>query len=390
MQDRVYVPHKGDCEPVYDMGLNIFKKNVVKHPNINDRILKELLNLIDKERNGEVINRGLVKSITQMLFDLGINSRQVYDEEFEVYYLETSGNFYRNESQSFINTNSCPDYLIKVENRLKEEIDRVAHYLDSSTKMNIMEVVERELISVHMFTLLNNPETGFITMLREDQIEDLSRMYTLFYRIPNGLEAMKKKLNQYIKELGIQIIKANKSTEEKSSSRETFIPQLLKLKEKFDTLLEKAFKTDPSFLRELNSAFEEIINFTQESPEALSLFIDKQLRKGLKGANEDEIENTLNKSISIFRYIKDSDVFENYYKQHLAKRLLLNIGISDYAERNMIAKLKAECGYQFTSKLEGKFYYLIYLFYFFCIFYFYFIFIYFYLFLFIFIYFYLF
>lgn len=34
---------------------------------------------------------------------------------------------------------------------------------------------------------------------------------------------------------------------------------------------------------------------------------------------------------------------------------MLNRSISDDAERNMISKLKTECGYQFTSKLEGMF-----------------------------------
>ena len=75
----------------------------------------------------------------------------------------------------------------------------MAHYLDSSTKLKILEVVEHELITVHMLTLLNNQDTGFITMLREDLIEDLSRMYTLFSRAPNGLDEMKKKLNYHIR-----------------------------------------------------------------------------------------------------------------------------------------------------------------------------------------------
>lgn len=57
----------------------------------------------------------------------------------------------------------------------------------------------------------------------------------------------------------------------------------------------------------------------------------------------------------LFRFIQEKDVFEKYYKQHLAKRLLLGRSVSDDAERNMIAKLKTECGYQFTSKLEGMF-----------------------------------
>jgi len=39
----------------------------------------------------------------------------------------------------------------------------------------------------------------------------------------------------------------------------------------------------------------------------------------------------------------------------LAKRLLLNKSASDDLEKNMITKLKTECGCQFTSKLEGMF-----------------------------------
>lgn len=48
-------------------------------------------------------------------------------------------------------------------------------------------------------------------------------------------------------------------------------------------------------------------------------------------------------------------MFEKYYKQHLAKRLLSGRTVSDDAERSLIVKLKTECGYQFTSKLEGMF-----------------------------------
>ncbi len=49
------------------------------------------------------------------------------------------------------------------------------------------------------------------------------------------------------------------------------------------------------------------------------------------------------------------DVFEAFYKKDLAKRLLLGKSASIDAEKTMIAKLKAECGSQFTSKLEGMF-----------------------------------
>ena len=53
--------------------------------------------------------------------------------------------------------------------------------------------------------------------------------------------------------------------------------------------------------------------------------------------------------MTVFRYITDKDVFERYYKNHLAKRLLLGRSVSDDAERGMLAKLKVETC---TSRVE--------------------------------------
>jgi cullin 3 len=70
---------------------------------------------------------------------------------------------------------------------------------------------------------------------------------------------------------------------------------------------------------------------------------------------DQEVEIVLDKAMMLFRYLEEKDVFERYYKQHLAKRLLLNKSASDDAEKNMISRLKTECGCQFTCKLEGMF-----------------------------------
>lgn len=70
---------------------------------------------------------------------------------------------------------------------------------------------------------------------------------------------------------------------------------------------------------------------------------------------ETEVDVVLDKTITVFRFLTDKDVFERYYKGHLAKRLLLGRSVSDDAERGMLSKLKVESGYQFTQKLEGMF-----------------------------------
>ncbi len=70
---------------------------------------------------------------------------------------------------------------------------------------------------------------------------------------------------------------------------------------------------------------------------------------------DDEIELVLDRTITLFRFITEKDAFERYYKGHLARRLLSGRSVSDDAERGMLAKLKVECGFQFTKKMEGMF-----------------------------------
>eukprot|EP00967_Tisochrysis_lutea_P103264 scaffold155787_cov29-Tisochrysis_lutea.AAC.10 len=90
----------------------------------------------------------------------------------------------------------------------------------------------------------------------------------------------------------------------------------------------------------LNATFENFVNLDSHSPEYLSLFVDELMRKGMRGTSEDEIEVTLDKVVMLFRYLQEKDVFERYYKNHLAKRLLGGRSVSDDVERSMIAKLK--------------------------------------------------
>ncbi|NXU25770.1 CUL3 protein, partial [Thalassarche chlororhynchos] len=134
-----------------------------------------------------------------------------------------------------------------------------------------------------------------------------------------------------------------------------FLKGLLDLKSRFDRFLQESFNNDRLFKQTIAGDFEYFLNLNSRSPEYLSLFIDDKLKKGVKGLTEQEVETILDKAMVLFRFMQEKDVFERYYKQHLARRLLTNKSVSDDSEKNMISKLKTECGCQFTSKLEGMF-----------------------------------
>ncbi|KAH9488998.1 Cullin-3B [Bulinus truncatus] len=349
--DRVYV-QQNNVENVYNLGLIIFRDKVVRHSSIRDHLRSTLLEMVAKERRGEVVDRGAVKNACQMLMILGIDSRGVYEEDFEKPFLEQSAEFYRLESQKFLAENSASVYIKKVEARINEEAERAKHYLDKSTEDPVVEVLEAELISKHMKTIVEMENSGVVHMLENNKTDDLACMYKLFFRVKDGLKTMSDCISKYLREQGRALVSEEG---EESKNAIIYVQNLLDLKDRFGHFLHESFSDDKLFKQMISGDFEYFINLNPKSPEYLSLFVDDKLKKGVKGMTEQEIENVLDKSMVLFRYLQEKDVFERYYKQHLARRLLLNKSGSDDSEKNMISKLKTECGCQFTSKLEGMF-----------------------------------
>lgn len=345
--DRTFIPsnHK---TPVHELGLNLWRDVVIHSSKTQARLLDTLLELVLRERNGEVINRGLMRNIIKMLMDLGL---PVYQQDFEKHFLDVSANFYCRESQKFIESCDCGDYLKKAERRLNEEMERVSHYLDPRSESKITNVVEKEMIESHMHTLVHMENSGLVSMLVDDKYEDLQRMYNLFRRVSDGLTIVKDVMTSFVRDTGKQLV----MDPERLRDPVDFVQRLLDLKDKYDRVITMSFNNDKTFQNALNSSFEYFINLNARSPEFISLFVDDKLRRGLKGVGEEDVEILLDKVMMLFRYLQEKDVFEKYYKQHLAKRLLSGKTISDDAERSLIVKLKTECGYQFTSKLEGMF-----------------------------------
>jgi cullin 3 len=102
--DRVYVQHN-DCGNVNNLRLVIFRDKVVRYGCIGNHLRVTLLDMIMKEGRGEVIGRLVIKNACQMLMMLGIETRNVYEEDS--HFLKQSAKFYKIESQKFLDKNSA-------------------------------------------------------------------------------------------------------------------------------------------------------------------------------------------------------------------------------------------------------------------------------------------
>jgi cullin 3 len=301
--DRVYV-QTYNVEPVYNLGLILFRDTVVRYPPIKDHLRQTLLDMVHKERRGELTDRMAIKNACQMLMALGIDARNVYYEDFEEPFLQQSAEFYRLESQKFLAENSASVYIRKVDERIREESERANHYLDKSTEPRIVKVLEDELISAHMKTIVEMENSGVYHMLKHDKHEDLAYMYKLFHRVPNGLQTIADCMSAYLREQGKNLVTIEQSATESTANASTsaalqqqqqhgddnktpilFIQSLLDLKERFDHFLSASFNGDKLFKQRINSDFEYFVNLNTRTPEYLSLFIDDKLKKGVKGVS---------------------------------------------------------------------------------------------------------
>jgi cullin 3 len=350
--DRTYVPQNNKMA-VYDLGLRAFRETIACHELVRERLRLLLLENVRSERVGRLIDQTSMKCALYMLADLGIDSSSVYEEDFESYFLQETRSFYRSESRLFLSKNSCTEYLKKVEARLSEEVARVRNYLHASTKPKLQHIIESELISAHASVLVESNDSGFRALLKQsgDKMDDLKRMYTLFIRVPATLNLLRGALHEHARAAGHMLV----NDEAKAKEPVEFLRGLLDLREKYDSVVRNAFRGENLAQKKLKEAFESFINADTRCASYLVVYIDELMRSGFKGATECDVEHALDKVIIVFRYLQDKDIFEVLYKQHLAKRLLNQRSTSSEAERQMLAKLKGECGYQFTTKLEGMF-----------------------------------
>jgi cullin 1 len=104
-----------------------------------------------------------------------------------------------------------------------------------------------------------------------------------------------------------------------------------------------------------NNAVTKKTNSSSKSPELLARYCDILLKKNTKNTEDAELEETLSQVMIVFTYIEDKDVFQKFYSNWLARRLVQQTSASDDAESTMISKLKTACGFEYTSKLQRMF-----------------------------------
>lgn len=301
--------------PVPQLALVQWKSNFFLHvQSKNQKLAGAILRLIERQRNGETIDQGLVKKVVDSFVSLGLDesdinkvSYEVYREHLEAPFLDATEKYYRQESEKFLAENSVADYLKKAEERLREEEDRVERYMNTNTRKALIQKCEHVLIREHAELMWEN----FQQLLDYDKDEDLQRMYALLSRIPEGLEPLRKKFEEHVKRAGLAAVgklvgEGTPGATAAEADPKAYVDALLEVHQKNSETVTRSFRGEAGFVASLDKACREFVNrnaatgtSTTKSPELLAKHADALLRKNNKMAEEEDLESALNKVVRV-------------------------------------------------------------------------------------------
>uniref|UniRef100_A0A8C7FD08 Cullin-5 n=1 Tax=Oncorhynchus kisutch TaxID=8019 RepID=A0A8C7FD08_ONCKI len=305
--------------------------------NIKSRLQDSAMKLVHAERLGEAFDSQLVIGVRESYVNLCSNPEdklQIYRDNFEKAYLDSTERFYRTQAPSYLQQNGVQNYM---------------KYL--------MECCVNALVTSFKETILAECPG----MIKRNETDKLHLMFSLMDKVPSGIEPMLKDLEDHIMNAGLADMVA--AAETITSDSEKYVEQLLTLFNRFSKLVKEAFQDDPRFLTARDKAYKAVVNDAtifklelplkqkgvglktqpeSKCPELLANYCDMLLRKTTlsKKLTSEEIELKLKEVLLVLKYVQNKDVFMRYHKAHLTRRLILDISADSEIEENMVEWLR--------------------------------------------------
>ncbi|KAL6248382.1 hypothetical protein RBB50_004637 [Rhinocladiella similis] len=377
--DQTFLLRSADNPSITEMGHIKFRSCVFQDEFIKPKALKGVVALIDVDRRTGLNEKDsrLLQRAVDSLHELSL-----YSSDAEPLLRSATQSYFKSWKETDGNKDDLAAYVTNCSSLLRRELDRLeVVFLGLRTRAQILELFDGILIADEVDLLTN--EDSILDLLEQDKFEEVGRLYTLLQRKSQG-EMISPTFSKYVEMEGSAIVFDEKREAE-------MVVRLLDFKRRLDRYLLNCFQNNEALGNALHRSFESFINRTKKSQsnwdtdnnkpgEMIAKHVDLLLKGGVKAiprlqtqrpdasrpeeehdfdegaADEDaEINQHLSNALDLFRFVHGKAVFEAFYKKDLARRLLMGRSASFDAERNMLTRLKNECGAAFTHNLESMF-----------------------------------
>lgn len=349
--DQSFLLHSKDYPVIREMGLIQFRTHIFADHDLKPRILQGACDLIQADRNEDsdaAADSSLLRNSIELFHGL-----DVYTTEFEPLFVSQSRQFFsywaQQEAAGYIVT-----FVEKSHRLIEREFIRCELFsLNRSTKQQLSELLDEALVAEQEAVLLD--ERDVHGLLRISNKVALEQLFLLLNRKDLGTK-LKPAFSKYIIEEGSGIIFDE-------GNEADMVVRLLEFKQSLDDTWTNSFHRNEELGHALRESFETFMNKGRKSEstggtdnpktgEMIAKYVDRLLKGGWKLspggksgdvplADEDaEINRQLDQVLDLFRFVHGKAVFEAFYKNDLARRLLMGRSANDDAEKSMLARLK--------------------------------------------------
>lgn len=352
--DQSYLVHK-EVAAICTLGLQLFREALTTEPLVLPRAIEGTCRLIDFDRGGTggPHDKTLLKAIVKIFFELNL-----YEKHFAPCLVNHTCHFLQQWAHHVTQFGQHQVYVLGSENLIEQEMQR-CNFLsfERNTRMTLSSMLDEILIREQLSYLVDNSNVA--RLIADNNKIRLKSLHGLLERIDSS-SSLVPGFGSYTLNAGLEIINDRENESE-------MVPRLLELKQRVFTIWEESLDKDNRLGSSARDAFQKFMNqtaperrhtFTEnfKPSEMIAKYADRLLRGGWKataqrhnGSDGDtvmtdenaEINQQLDGVIGLFRFVRTKGIFEAYYKNDLARRLLMGRSYSQDAEKLMVDKLRA-------------------------------------------------
>jgi cullin 1 len=380
-------------------------------------VQEAVLDLIYKDREGEPVDRDQLKTVIRIWVDCGLKqvtsnrggtnanqtgpkeetSYEMYEEDFEKPFLQQTGEYYQTKSNQWTQEDTFPDYMRKAEGIYEDEKDRRRTFLDETTEVKLLEVIDDKLIGDHQKKLAMDPDTGFVKLLEKfnlqdtfeaANVEDLSRVYRMFERLKqqddhDGIQPLATMTREFITQVGQKIVDecgrhillgpdgkvqwAPNGKPKVEDNLKSIIHKLCNRYELYQSLMQNVFNSDPRFMKALKEAFVSIMSLEhvtapeytdqkgvphQQRADGAEVKLSDEFADLLSSRDSDEVVlHKIDICVQLFGHLSQKDAFISFHMRHLAQRLLVNKSVNPDWEQQTVQWLQNHVGARMVNSM---------------------------------------
>ncbi|EFY85491.1 WD repeat-containing protein, putative [Metarhizium acridum CQMa 102] len=197
-------------EGIYDVyTLYLIQWQFVILGSISGKIIEVVLKLIERGRNGEIIENGIIKRVVESFISLGIDPDDpslttlwTYRFYFEKQFLEATKQYYRKTSKHYLAEKGVVEYMRWAELRLDEEDELLRICLHYDTTGPLRDACTQVLVTEHSEVL----EKNFQSLLDDGREEDMARTVNFLAHVPFGLAPLRLQFETRLRKAGLAAV----------------------------------------------------------------------------------------------------------------------------------------------------------------------------------------